>query len=553
MNVSLFSDWVEERLFGEGELAHLIADIVDEASARDAPGQVEPSERVDQGLLESAWKAAQDAEPMVRARTAVVIGRLGYTKAKEVLSEARACGDPSVARSAAIALARLHGGNGELLATLVETVEDPAEAREIRAAAANAIAERNTFSTTMTLVGFAQSDDPDLARYGLEALGRIRPEPGSEEHQAALQELLGALQSSKEESLRITAAEALGDFGDRSAVKPLEMILIEKDPNIRRRALFALARLGADSAKAPLTRMLRDFSVPARWEIVDLLGDAYGEAIADALALPAQDSDAEIRDHVVAALGAMTGPTSLELLRKIAHEDEDRFVREQAEAALARREAAPAPPAEPAPAEPEPAAPEPEPPAETEETEPIDATPEPEPGPAPEPTTEPAPAPEPGPAEPAPAAAGRGPKLRPLFRARPAEPPGPESAKAPANPIERALESMECTWWLDSQGYQVQVPVGPQRHKVTILLGEVDHEQSPVHRFIAYCGAADPAAYEAALRNNRDLDYGSLAVVDVDGRPMFALCHTLLASAETVVSVRKALASLARAAAQLRG
>jgi len=521
MNISLFSDWLEERLFGEGQLAHLIADIVDEAMARDTPGQFSPSEKVDEGLLESALRAAEGEDETVRARTAIVLGRLGYVGAMPGLEEARKCADTAVARAAAICLARLRGADEELLAALIETVEDPAEAREIRSAAAVTIAEMNTASTTQTLARIAQAEDPDLAQYGIEGLGHVRPEPTSEEHGAALQALLAALDS-KDPTLRFPAVEALGDFGDARAIKPLETILIEKDPSIRRRALFALAKLGADSAKAPLTRMLRDFSIPARWEIVDLLGEHYGESMVDALALAGQDRDAEIRDHVVAALGKMDGPESLRILRKMAEEDEDNFVREQALSALARRgvdveagQAAAAP---------------------TQAAVPSSLQPEPVEGAA---------------AAVASAQPVRAGKLQPLYGGAP--PPPPEPHRESGNVIERALESMECTWWVDSQGYQVEVPHGKKKEKVTVLMGEVDFEESPIYRFVVSCGPAQGAAFEAALRNNRYLDYGALAIADVAGRAALVLTDTMLAGAATPASIRKILTSLASAAGQLRG
>lgn len=521
MNISLFSDWLEERLFGEGNLAHLVADIVDEAMARDTPGEFTPSEKVDEGLLESALGAAENEDEILRARTAVVLGRLGYVGAAPGLDEARNCGDTSVARAAAICLARLRGADEELLAALVETVEDPTESREIRSAAAVTIARMNTASTTQTLARIARAEDPDLAQYGIEGLGHVKPEPASAEEGVTLQALLAALQS-KDPMLRFPAVEALGDFGDGRAIKPLEMILIEKDPSIRRRSLFALAKLGADSAKAPLTRMLRDFSIPARWEIVDLLGEHYGESMVDALALAGQDRDAEIRDHVVAALGKMDGPESLRILQKMANEDADNFVREQALGALARRGA-------------------------------DLAAAHPPPTPAAAPATAPTPQPE-AVAEPAAAAAARparAGKLQPLYGGAP--PPPPEPHRESGNVIERALESMECTWWVDSQGYQVQVPHGKKKEKVAVLMGEVDFEESPIYRFVVSCGPAQGAALEAALRNNRHLDYGALAIADVAGGSVLVLTDTLLAGAATPASVRKTLTSLASAAGQLRG
>ena len=518
MNISFFSDWIEDRLFGEGEVARCLADVVDEAMARDTPGESDPAERVDEGQLEAAWAAAQNEDETIRARTAIVLGRLGHAPVEETLRQARTSGDSMIRGSAAAVLARIHGVDDSLLEPLVQTVKDPALPRELRNAAAKAIAKGNTPVTTGTLVDISTSEDSDLAQYGLEGLGWARPEPRSPERQRALEALLAGLQS-KDITLKLAAAEALGNFGDRSAIKDLEMVLIEKDATLRRRSLFALAKLAAESAKAPLIRMLRDFAIPARWEIVDLVGQYYGESMVDAFSVVTNDGDAEIRDHVVAALARMDGPGSYALLQKMATDDEDSFVREQAESASARRK--------PVSAAAEPAA----------AAEPLTV------GEPPRPPSE-APPPPPGPAE----------KLLPLYgTTAPAEAPASPETKEPANVIERALEAMDCSWRKGPQGYEAEVPLANVTENVAILLSETDYEGSPIYRFMIECGPAQAVAYEAALRNNRHLDYGSLAIADGSETPKFVLTETMLAGSATIAGIRKMLMSLVRSAARLHG
>jgi HEAT repeat protein len=526
MNVSMFNDWIEDRLFGDSSLAHLMADIVDEAMARDTPGDLNPSEHVDEGMLHSAWQSAEEQDDeLVRCRVAVVLGRLGYSNAEEVLDRARACDDPEVTRAAAVALARIRPLDVDLTEALVEAVEDPAVSREVRSSAARQLAAKGDHEVLTRLVELAQSDDPDLAQYGIDGLGDANTEPETPEHNAVLSALCGGLKTG-DALTTVVACEALGRFGDPAAIPELEQILIQKDPSIRRRAVFALAKLGADSAKAPLTRMVRDFSIPARWEIVDLLGECYGESMIDALALAAQDGDAEIRDHVVAALVRMEGDSSLDLLQHIARDDRDPFVREQAQAALAARGAEPS---------------EPEPDSDGAGDEPAERAGD---GAAAPPTPRAA-----APAPPAPKPT----RLRPLYAAPPpaAPPSGPEPDAQ--NLIERSLDLMECKWWTDANGYQAEVPVEGGAERISILLGESDYEQSPLYRFVAQCGPATDAAFEAALRNNRDLDYGAIAIEDVAGAPFFVLTDTVLASTASPASVRKTVVSLARAQHALRG
>ena len=521
MNISLFNDWLEDRLFGEGQLASLIADIVDEAMSRDKPGDFGPSERVDESLLAEAWATAQTEDEIVRFRTAIVLGRLGYAPAQPPLEDARRSADPTVAGAATVVLARTRAIDDELLQALIGTIQNPAESRELRTSAAQAVASRQTLDGTTALLKIAQSEDPELAQYGVEGLGLTRWPQGTETHGQVFDALMAAL-SKEDLPLKAAAAEALGNLGDPAAVSELELLLIEKDVSLRRRVLFALARLRAESAKAPLARMLRDYSVPARWEIVDLVAECYGEPMIDALAAATRTSDPELHDHIVVALGKMNGPASCQLLRKISEEQSDPFVKEQALSALARRGDQP------------------------EEVPCAAGAP-----PASQPPPPPPAAPVPSAPQPPAASAPKAPRLQPIYTARPeAEPAGRGDL---AEVIERALQAMACTWRPEPQGYQVEVPVAGGTELVSIVLSEVDCEGAAICRFVVNCGPADGAAYEAALRNNRLLDYGALAIDDASGSSLLVLIDTLPAGAGTVAVVRKVLTSLAQSARQLRG
>ncbi len=553
MNRSLFSDWIEQQLFGQGELAHIVADIIDEAIASDTlgvSGEGE-SEGVDQALLRSAWEKAQDEDEVVRARVAVIVSELGLDDAVPALHEASQCDDTEVARAATIALAETKGVDEDLLSDLVIIVQDSTESRETRSAAVRAIAARNSTLTTQTLIRLARTDDPELARFGLEGLGFCRPKPDSTEHEAALDALVAALEK-KDPLVKSAAAQALGHFGDPEAIAPLEEVLIEKDATLRRRAVFALARLGAESARGPLARMLNDFSVPARWEIVDVIADCYGESMLDELERVLRDSDPEVRDHLVRALGRIEGQRAAELLREIAVEDDDDFVREQAEAILDKRSDRPAEPREPVgaadlpqpPAPPEFESPQPPPPPGREEPAPTFQPHRPAAGRQTVHRDQPAPG---QPVHPVNGVrhTGRRP-LRPLFGA------GPQPRRSLANVVEVALDEMNCSWWRSSDGYEVKVAVPDGEVEVTILVTEADFEGSRIYRFLIDCGPADRGAYEAALLNNRDLDYGSLAVEeDENGDLFFVLTDTLPATGATVDGIRKSIMSLVCAAGEL--
>jgi HEAT repeat protein len=146
----------------------------------------------------------------------------------------------------------------------------------------------------------------------LQALGRI----GDPSAQLVLLEAL----ADKDEQRRRAAALALGDLGDRSAVKPLITALQEEsDVQTRGFAAISLGRLGGDAARDALreafsvkgSRTVKTFAALG----LGLLGDrAFSPEILKALQQPSEES---MRGAYAVALGLLNEPRALETLFKI--------------------------------------------------------------------------------------------------------------------------------------------------------------------------------------------------------------------------------------------
>lgn len=147
----------------------------------------------------------------------------------------------------------------------------------------------------------------------LQALGRI----GDASAQIVLLEAL----AEKDEQRRRAAALALGDLGDRTAVKPL-IVALEDDSDVQTRgfAAISLGRLGGEAARDALraafgvkgSRTVKTFAALG----LGLLGDrGFSMEILKALQQPSEES---MRGAFAIALGLLNEPKALDTLFQIA-------------------------------------------------------------------------------------------------------------------------------------------------------------------------------------------------------------------------------------------
>ena len=120
--------------------------------------------------------------------------------------------------------------------------------------------------------------------------------------------------------VRAGAALALGEAGDRRAVKPLEKVLNDEFVDVRKAAAWSLGQLGDKASSASLMRSLEKDSAPqVRSASAGALGLLKVATTAPALKTALADSDATVRASSVEALAAVSGkdaiPDARELLR----------------------------------------------------------------------------------------------------------------------------------------------------------------------------------------------------------------------------------------------
>lgn len=72
--------------------------------------------------------------------------------------------------------------------------------------------------------------------------------------------------------------------------------------------------------------------------------------------------------------------------------------------------------------------------------------------------------------------------------------------------------------------YELEMRLGGGRTQVAIVAG-LEDAGVPVVGMYSFIGAAEPMHFEAALRNNAELRYGRVAVVDTGGKAMLAVVH----------------------------
>jgi hypothetical protein len=100
-----------------------------------------------------------------------------------------------------------------------------------------------------------------------------------------------------------------------------------------------------------------------------------------------------------------------------------------------------------------------------------------------------------------------------------------------------------------SGGTQVEIPLeGGRRQNLVITFDSRDAEGKPLVCVYTECGPAHPTKYDTVFRYNLSLPYGSVAVRDVDGHPMFVMMHTTARQSLDIAVLRRALLAIAKQA-----
>jgi HEAT repeat protein len=225
--------------------------------------------------------------------------------------------DPEARLGAALAYSRL---GSDRCTPLLEMLKDPDAA--VRAAAAEGMGRCGLGAAGELRDALRRETEPRVRRALVRALG-VEGGPGAV---AELRRLIDA----EDPALRFEAVKALGCTGSASAFPLLMAALSDPDPGIRTVALSALGDLGDARAEEPLARHIEDPDRDRRRIATVAIGRLFGEDSADRLEAALRDPDREVRLVAVNAFGRLRLPGTAPLLERVAEEDQDSTVRQEA-------------------------------------------------------------------------------------------------------------------------------------------------------------------------------------------------------------------------------
>jgi HEAT repeat protein len=301
--------------FGYPECADLLLERCRDEDERVRRAAVEhlpylEDERVTAALV----RALRHETPKVRAAAAGALAQAEGPEVSKYLLEALGDEDSWVRYFAARSLGRQQVAEGtDALARLAQADKS----NHVRIAAVEALGRIGGESAARFVAPLVKSDEPDLVRAAITALGRItQPD--------ALAPLFEALRSPDAE-VRAAVVGALGERGGAESVEHLRRVAAtDAEPTVFAAAIDALKRVGTPEAIAGLVSLTADAS--RREQAVAALAQTK-EALLEEVArgLSPQQS-AGVRRAVVEALGRMKSQRASELLRR-AFDDADASVR----------------------------------------------------------------------------------------------------------------------------------------------------------------------------------------------------------------------------------
>jgi HEAT repeat protein len=176
-------------------------------------------------------------------------------------------------------------------------------------------------------IGRLKSRNPSVRVEAATALGKSR-DP------RAVEPLIAAL-NDKDESVRTIAALALFYFKDPRAVEPLIAALLDRERKVRVAAAVALAAIKDPRAARPLTAMLQDSDPDVRMTAAAALGPLRDPLAVDPLIGALKDEEFRVRAAAALSLGQLTDERAIDPLLD-ALGDVNAGVQESAVAALGR-------------------------------------------------------------------------------------------------------------------------------------------------------------------------------------------------------------------------
>ena len=281
--------------------------------------------------------------PCVRRVAAKLLGRSAVSAA--VLRELLVDASPRVRESAAFAagvgerrdtraalehlLADTATGPAAMAAWALGEMHDPASAQSlqgavqassprVRLASAWALGQLEDASFVKDVLPLLRDPDPVMRATAAEALGRMKsPRVGAA--------LVGAL-TDRNAAVRLAAVSALAEVRERSAIAPLEGLLLnDPDAEVQRECARALGELRAARSLDPLARALGDRDVEVQRAAADAIAELEDVTKAPAALVRATTSpDRELRRNATKSLARIGDPATLQALAdRVGDEDKD--------------------------------------------------------------------------------------------------------------------------------------------------------------------------------------------------------------------------------------
>lgn len=116
----------------------------------------------------------------------------------------------------------------------------------------------------------------------------------------------------------------------------------------------------------------------------------------------------------------------------------------------------------------------------------------------------------------------------------------------------KVLDGTRITHTDTEEGFELVVPLpGDRKQKVYITSNRRDSDGEVIFQIYTICSKVQLLMYEPALRMNMDLDYGALAIKEIDGKDYLVIVDTQLAGTAQARELEKSIITIAEAGDEL--
>jgi HEAT repeat protein/energy-coupling factor transporter ATP-binding protein EcfA2 len=283
----------------------------------------------------------KDKESKIRSQAAAALGKIASSAATAPLITGLDIDkDSDVRRSAADALGLI--GNPEALPALIKSLTMDQDTA-VRGAAAEALGKIGCSSAVAPLMDALAAEQHSPVRWRITmALGKLEStsDTGNStdlEHPDVHQVLIEALTSDRDESVRESAAEALGEIGSKESSSALmDALSLDENADVRGSAAYALGFMKSEEALPVLIKALvTDINYEVRGRAAYALGRIKkSEAVPYLTAVFTAHKESLIRGNATYALGEIGGVEAIPFLIQALTMDKDTYVRYRAAEAL---------------------------------------------------------------------------------------------------------------------------------------------------------------------------------------------------------------------------